>query len=108
VTDKRKIQIRFEEEKEINFTIIECCSPANPLAVSPLRIYSQDQFLSLEMRCLGTHLSRPLFCKEERILYLKPGNQLRGARRKLTLIVKAEKINSHRIDVIWSWEGERI
>lgn len=94
MTDKRKIQIRSEEEKEINFTIIECCSPANPLAVSLLRIYSQGQFLSLEAMCPSAYLSRPLFCKEESILYLKPGNQLHRARRKLMLIVKAEKINS--------------
>lgn len=65
VTDKRKIQIGFEEEKEINFIIIECRGAAHPLALFQPCIYSQDQFLSLEIMCPGVYLSKPLFVREK-------------------------------------------
>lgn len=101
MTDKRKkIQIRSEEEKEINFYNNRI--PQHGTSIGPgsaLYLFTRPVSIS------GNYASGRLPCqafirKEESISYCTPGNQLHRAVRKSLLIVEAEKENSYQVDVI--------
>lgn len=102
MTDKRKkIQIRSEEEKEINFYNNRIPQHGTSIGSgSALLLFTRP--VSIFGNYASGHLPCQAFIrKEESISYrTPPGNQLHRAVPKSLLIVEAEKENSYQVDVI--------